>query len=535
MQRFCQLLQALETSNKTSDKLAAMVAYFAQTPPQDAAWALWFICGNKLSLGIPAKRLRGWATALSGHPAWLVEACYERVADLAETAALLIAPPATDFAGKVNRPAGSLAEFIEAQLLPLRYWDEGFQLPMIREACAQLDLRGRLVFFKMLTGAFRSGVSRALAVRALAAHFQLEPAIVTHRLMGDWFPDHRFFERIGAADEDPQLRALRPYPFFLASPLSGPAADLGAVADWQAEWKWDGIRAQLMLRGDICQLWSRGEERLTEAFPEIVTAAAATLPPATVLDGEILAWRDGQPLPFHQLQRRIARRDPDATIRQAVPVAFLAYDCLEWQGSDIRTQPLHLRRQYLAEALRRADCPLLRISPQIAFATWVELGQLWQQARDRNVEGIMLKRLNSPYRTGRVRGDWWKWKAEPFTADLVLLYAQAGHGNRSGLYTDYTLGAWHKGQLLPVAKAYSGLTRAELHAVDRWIKQHTLTKRGPIRTVPPELVFEIGFEGIQPSNRHKSGFAMRFPRILRWRRDKPAAEADSIAHLQRLQ
>lgn len=524
MQRFTQLFRELDESNRTLDKVEALRAYFSEAPAADAAWVLWFLYGNRLQLGIPSRRLRQWAADLSGHPDWLVEACYERVGDLAETAALLLPlQPATVHA--------SLDQVIRDQLLPLRNWDDRFQFQLLRDFWTRLSRDQVFVLNKMLTGAFRVGVSRALLIRALAEALHIDRSTLTHRLMGEWEPTAAFFASLSDPSANAETVAARPYPFYLASPINTPLEELGPPADWSAEWKWDGVRAQLIRRAEQTHLWSRGDERLTDAFPEIAAAATA-IPDGTVLDGELLCWDKDSPMGFHVLQTRLNRKHLDPLLLHSAPAHFIVYDCLEWQGHDVRHRPLHERQTLAASLLERLHAPALSLSPPITFASWDDLRSAWSRSRDHKVEGIMLKRLSSDYKIGRVRGDWWKWKVDPYTADLVLIYAQAGHGRRASLYTDYTLAARDGDALVPVAKAYSGLTDAEIREVDRWIKQNTLAKRGPVRTVPPHLVFEIGFEGLRPSNRHRSGIALRFPRILRWRLDKHPTDADSLQTLK---
>jgi DNA ligase-1 len=391
----------------------------------------------------------------------------------------------------------------------------------------------RFVFLKLLTGGFRVGVSEGLVVRALSQVSGLAPEVITHRLTGQWTPSEVWGTRLldaNAADSD----WSRPYPFFLAHPVEGEVAALGPVEDWWAEWKWDGIRAQLVRRQGGVFLWSRGEELLAGRFPEVEEAAAA-LPEGTVLDGELLAWRDDAPMPFAALQRRITRKTVGAALRREVPVRLVVYDCLEQAGQDVRAQPLHARRAHAEGVVRAlpATAPIV-LSPLVPLASWEGAQAVRDAARARQAEGLMLKRRASPYGTGRRGGDWWKWKVTPLTIDAVLVYAQAGHGRRAGLYTDYTFAVWDGDALVTVAKAYSGLTDAELQAVDRWIRQHVRERFGPVVTVAPQLVFELAFEGVQPSPRHKSGVAVRFPRIARWRRDKPAAEADTLEALRAL-
>ncbi len=521
MKAFSQLFTALDETNKTNEKVAALVNYFQQSSPRDAAWAVYFLIGRKPRQVIPARQLRAWAAEQVGLPDWLMDECYHAVGDAAETAALVL--PRSE--GSSEQP---LHEWIEQRLLPLRDQDEAAQRQAMLDAWAEMDQRQRFVWNKLITGSFRVGVSQQLVTRALAQVSGLEPALVAHRLMGDWEPTPGFYSELLAADAA-QADISRPYPFFLAHPLEKEPHTLGDPSDWQAEWKWDGIRAQLIVRQRQVFLWSRGEELVTDRYPEI-SSVASHLPDGMVIDGELLPWREEQVLPFAQLQRRIGRKSVTKKLLEEIPVILMSYDLVEADGQDLRERPLAERRQRLAASL--SELPTgnpLRLSPVLAGNSWEELAALRQQSRSFNVEGMMLKRLVSPYRVGRVRGDWWKWKIEPLTLDAVLIYAQRGSGKRASLYTDYTFGVWSDGQLLPIAKAYSGLTDAEIRQVDAFIRQHTVEKFGPVRTVKPQLVFELAFEGIQRSTRHKSGIAVRFPRMLRWRHDKTAADADTLA------
>ncbi|HEX6406863.1 MAG TPA: ATP-dependent DNA ligase, partial [Gemmatimonadales bacterium] len=393
--------------------------------------------------------------------------------------------------------------------------------------------RERFVWNKLITGSFRVGASQRLVIRALAETSGVEEGVIAHRLMGAWEPTADFYERLIAPDTR-DADVSRPYPFFLAHPLEGTPSDLGDITDWIAEWKWDGIRAQLIRRAGTSFLWSRGEELLSGRFPEIEDQGAL-LPEGTVIDGELLPWIDGSPLPFAQLQRRIGRKNLGQKILDEVPATLVAYDLLESNGEDIRSEPLRIRRarlQSLVESVRRGE--RLILSPSVDVASWESLTQARSRAREVGAEGIMLKRLSSAYGVGRRRGDWWKWKVDPLSVDAVLIYAQAGSGRRAGLFTDYTFGVWDGDHLVPFAKAYSGLTDDEMRKVDQFIRRHTLEKFGPVRTVKPELVFELHFEGLQPSSRHKSGIAVRFPRMARWRTDKKAEEADTIEHVRSL-
>ena len=531
MRRFAELFTRLDRSTGTADKRAALVDYFRSAPEADAAWALFLLVGGKIG-GAKARiagprELRAWIAEESGTPDWLVDESYDAVGDLGETLALLLDDPA--------RPGDDLPlhAWIEQRLLPVANADEATRRAVVVGAWRALPFAQRLLFNKLLTGALRVGVSQGLVQQALAEVSGLDIALVAQRMLGDWTPGAGFLRSLLSPEPQPG-DAASPYPFYLASPLEQPAESLGDIGDWLAEWKWDGIRLQLIRRDGEIALWSRGEERLDGRFPEI-EAAAATLPRDAVIDGELLAWREGDaPMPFTALQTRIQRRKPGAKTLADTPVRVLAYDLLELDGEDLRTRPLQDRRASLAALLDAHDDPRLRLSPEVVIAGWHEAAGLREGSRARGVEGLMLKRRDSPYQHGRKRGDWWKWKIDPLTIDAVLLYAQAGHGRRSTLYTDYTFGLWDGEALVPVAKAYSGLDDGEILKLDRWIRAHTTERFGPVRAVEAQHVFELGFEAVNRSTRHKSGIAVRFPRILRWRHDKPVAEADRLDALRAL-
>jgi DNA ligase-1 len=525
MKAFANLYATLDETTKTTVKVAALVAYFRTADPADAAWAVYFLSGQKLKQIIPSKLLRQWSAELANVSDWLFEECYHAVGDLAETIALLLPPP------QASSPH-PLRHWVEDRLLPLRDLPAERQRIALEQAWRELDAGQRFVWNKLITGAFRVGVSQQLVTNALAQVAGCPPAALAHRLMGTWTPTPAFYAQLlgqNTSDAD----ASRPYPFCLAHPLEGEPDNLGTLAEWSAEWKWDGIRAQLVRRAGQTFVWSRGEELVTERFPELAELGG-TLPDGTVLDGEILPWRAGQVRPFAELQKRIGRKVLSAGILAEVPVVLLAYDLLEHQGHDLRAQPLDERRAHLRQIVTAAQHPRLLPAQLVPATTWDDWRAARQTSRARQVEGLMLKRRNSPYRVGRVRGDWWKWKVAPLTIDAVLIYAQRGSGKRASLYTDYTFGVWHAGELVPIAKAYSGLTEAEIARVDEFVKRNTREKFGPVRTVTPELVFELAFEGIQRSPRHKSGLAVRFPRIVRWRTDKSPTQADTLAQVQAL-
>jgi DNA ligase-1 len=523
MRLFTQLYQELDGTTRTNEKVAALERYFRAAPPEDAVWALHFLTGRKVGRGVTNPQLRALAAQVSGLPEWLVEESYDAVGDLAETLALLL----PDQAGT---QAIALHELVEARLVPLRKLTEPAREEVLMRTWRELDGQERFLWHKLITGGFRVGVARTLVARALARVAGVEPSIMAHRLMGDWQPTPAHFARL-LAGSDSAADVGKPYPFFLAHPLEGTVESLGPVTEWQIEWKWDGIRAQLLQRQGQVLLWSRGEELITDQFPELAEAARV-LPPGTVLDGEVLAWRGDTPLPFGELQKRLGRKRVDAKLRQTVPVGFMVYDLLEVAGVDWRSQSLRDRRARLDQLLASLSLEgRLFTSPLVTVDSWDEVKQRHTLARERRVEGLMLKRAASSYSVGRPRGDWWKWKVDPFLIDAVLINAQTGHGRRAGLYTDYTFAVWDAGRLVPIAKAYSGLTDEEIGEVDAFIKGNTLDRFGPVRVVKPELVFELAFEGIQASPRHKSGIALRFPRMNRRRLDKKADEADRLATL----
>jgi DNA ligase 1 len=558
MRRFADLYDAIDHTTSTNAKVAAFATYLREAPPADAAWALFFLTGRRLKRHIPTRLMHTWTLELTGLPEWLVEESYAASGDFAEAIALLLEGRVEPFdpgsgirdPGSRLRDSGSgfrlpfdhpvpidqrvegvtLAEWIENRILPLRPMDDDERRAHVLTWWTRLERRELFLLNKLLTGEFRVGVSHTLVVRAVARVAALPTAVVEHRLMGNWEPSAAAFAAL-VGPENPADDPSRPYPFCLATPFDGDITTLGSRDDWLAEWKWDGIRAQLIHREGQVFLWSRGEELITDRFPEIATAARA-LPAGTVLDGEVLAFDDDAPRPFADLQHRIGRQRRVSEVAADVPAVFLAYDVLEDGGEDIRAMPLKERRARLAHLVTSAGP--LRISEDVAGDTWDALARRRDESRARHVEGLMLKRWTSPYKPGRKRGDWWKWKIDPFTVDAVLMYAQPGSGRRATLFTDYTFGVWDGDELVPVAKAYSGLSDQEIDEVDRWVRRHTTQRFGPVSAVEPVHVFELGFERIARSTRHKSGIAVRFPRILRWRRDKPPREADTLESLQRM-
>ena len=526
MKRFAALYDAIDRTTSTNAKVTALAAYFREAPPADAAWATFFLTGRRLKRLIPSAALRQWAEEVTGVPDWLLRESYAAVGDVAELIALLLdAVPR-------NTPSEdvSLSVWVEQRLQPLAQMEPATQRAQVTLWWSILDRGERFILNKLLTGEFRVGVAQTLVVRALAEAAGAEQTTIAARLMGDWWPSADWFMSVTttqAGSADPS----QPYPFFLASPLDAPPESLGPRGEWLVEWKWDGIRAQLVRRSGETWLWSRGEELITHRFPE-VAAAATRLANGTVLDGEVVAFQADKPMPFAALQQLIGRQRQIGQVMRAVPVVFIAYDLLEEDGIDVRLSPLEKRRAALGARLTAEG--ILRLSPEVDAESWEALAVLRLESRQRGVEGFMLKRRTSAYGVGRRRGDWWKWKIDPLTIDAVLIYAQPGSGRRASLLTDYTFGVWNGEELVPIAKAYSGLSNIEIEELDRWIRRHTRERHGPVRVVDPVHVFELGFEAIAPSARHKSGVAVRFPRMLRWRRDKTAADADTLDTVKRL-
>jgi DNA ligase 1 len=528
MKAFARLYSRIDSTTSINAKVAAMTEYFREAEPADAAWAVYFLSGGRPKRLIPVRRIAAWALELANVPEWLFDECYHSVGDLAETIALLL--PTNDGEPPADVP---LHRWVAERLLPLATMTEEAQRDAVRAAWADLSGTERYIWNKLITGSFRVGVSEQLVARALARVSDVDEGVIAHRLSGHWAPTPESFTALVASDSR-DADVSRPFPFYLAYALEGEVESLGDAASWQAEWKWDGIRAQVIRREGRTYVWSRGGELVTDRFPEL-EEAAAHLPDGTVLDGEIMPWKQGAALPFAQLQRRIGRKKLGPKILADVPVVLVAYDLLEHEGRDLRTEPLAVRRAALARVVERASLGLAFVlSPTIALASWEDARAAHRNAREQRAEGIMLKRLDSEYGVGRRKGSWWKWKVQPYSVDAVMIYAQPGHGRRALLHTDYTFALRDGDALVPFAKAYSGLTDAEIRTLDAWIRRHTVERFGPVRQVEPVQVFELAFEGIQRSPRHKSGVAVRFPRIARWRTDKPASEADTMDTLRAL-
>lgn len=542
MKAFAELYANLDATTSSNAKLAALQAYFMQAPPADAAWAVYFLSGGRPRQLVPTRLLRDMATEAAGIEPWLFEESYQSVGDLAETISLLL--PESTYTSE-----DGLAVWLEEKLLPLRGLpplDLAERLPAL---WGQLDQPSLMVCIKLITGSFRVGVSKLLVTRALAAMADLDSKRVAQRLVGYTDLSNRptaegYLKLIAAESSDEHAqRGGQPYPFFLAHGLAQPVEQfdtlLGPPTDWQVEWKFDGIRAQLVKREGRLWVWSRGEELLTERFPELHSLVIG-LPDGTVIDGEIVVWKDSVQ-PFALLQQRIGRKTLSKKVLEDAPVAVLAYDLLEYQGDDWRNHTQAERRTQLEQVIAACNQPVLLPSPLLEGQTWAALAEQREASRSLGVEGMMLKDRKGLYGVGRTKdmGLWWKWKVDPFSVDAVLIYAQRGHGRRASLYSDYTFAVWDgppgsERTLVPFAKAYSGLTDEEMRKVDAIVRKTTVEKFGPVSSVTPSMVFELGFEGIALSKRHKSGIAVRFPRMLRWRQDKAVEEADNLATLQDL-
>ena len=523
MKAFAALFAQLDESTKTTVKVAALADYFRTAPDDDKLWTAALFTGRRPKRVITATKLRLWAAEVAGLPDWLFEESYSVAGDLAETIALVLPPPS-------QTSDQSLTQWI-MRLRALGLQDEETRKAGIIAAWDSLPTAERFLFTKLLTGGFRIGISAKLMTRALAQATGQHEADLTHKLMGNWTPDSVTWASLIEAD-DPTSDASRPYPFYLAYGLED-LASLGPPSDWSAEHKWDGIRGQFILRGGTHYLWSRGEDLMTDRFPELAQLCD-DLPDGTVIDGEVLAFANDAPLPFAALQKRIGRKTVPRKLLAEAPVVLMAYDLLEHEGRDIRALPFAERRARLEGVARVSSRATLRLSPQVTFGTWDELAAIRATSRDIGAEGLMLKRHDSLYLAGRKKGDWWKWKVDPLTIDAVMIYAQSGSGRRANLFTDYTFAVRDGDALVPFTKAYSGLTDAEFRQITAWVRKNTLQKFGPVRQVPPVHVFEIAFEGINESTRHKSGVALRFPRMLRWRQDKPVAEANTLSDLQEM-
>lgn len=525
MKLFAELFTRIDQTTKTNEKVDALAWYFSCAPEKDRLWTIALLSHKRPKRTASTSLIRQWASELAHIPLWLFEESYHVVGDLGEAIALALPTPS----GESARSLTYWMDYIQA----CNGLDEAQKKEKIQSAWLQLPHSERFLFNKLIMGGFRIGVSQKLIVKALSRYTGIEENAIAHRLMGNWTPNDTTFESL-ILTESPKEDSSKPYPFYLAYALEAALEDLGSPDEWIAERKWDGIRGQVIIREGEIFVWSRGEELLTEKFPEFAPLTSI-LSDGTVIDGEILPFKAEQPLSFNVLQTRIGRKNVTKKVLAEAPVILMAYDLLEWKGKDIRDLPFVQRRQLLEKLLHEHPADgILRVSPLVAFSSWDTLAEEREASRQHLCEGLMLKRKDSIYQTGRKKGSWWKWKVDPMTIDAVMIYAQRGHGSRANLYTDFTFAAWDGDKLVPFTKAYSGLTDKEFQEITNWVKRHTVERFGPVRAVEPVQVFELAFEGIRASNRHKSGVALRFPSISRWRKDKPSKEANTLADLKAL-
>lgn len=524
MKKFSQFVELLDTTNSTNKKVKHLTDYFNAANDDDKLHAIALLAGRRPKRGVSSRQLREWAAEESGLDLWLFEESYHIVGDLAETIALLLPPPEKE-------SNDSLTVWID-RLNSLKDLEHDKKEELIRQAWKKLDKSGRFVFNKLITGGFRIGISQKLMVRALSIHSGIDENELAHRLMGNWEPSNITFKKL-LFEVDSTTSLSKPYPFYLAYPLEGQAEDLGKISEWSAEFKWDGIRAQLIIRKGEIFIWSRGEELVTHSFPELDFFRNA-IPDGTVIDGELIGYKNSRPLLFSHLQKRLNRKRLSKALLKKVPISIIAYDLLEWQGKDIRSLAFSERRKLLKDLCSNTASEKLVFSEEIEWNNWKELEAIRNNARDFDSEGLMIKRKNASYKSGRRKGEWWKWKTDPLLLDGVLIYAMRGKGRRTNLFTDYTFGAWDGDRLIPFAKAYSGLTDTQFRSITSFVRRNTIERHGPVHAVEPQLVFEIAFDGIAPSSRHKSGVALRFPRMKRWRKDKPPKEAVTLKELHKL-
>lgn len=523
MRKFAALFEKIDQVQSTNEKVEHIKNYFETCTDEDGAWALFFLSGHRLKRLIGTAVMLQWCANLVNIPAWLVEESYASVGDTAETITLLLPRNMNE-----NQNELSLSDWMETIIKPLQKASLDEKREVILSFWETLSTKEIFIMNKIITGSFRMGISNLLTLKALSLATDVSREILSHKVMGDWQPTAPFFKSLKTSEH--HTKFLNPYPFYLAYPFEGELLSLGNVEDWQIEWKWDGIRGQAVVGVDEAALWSRGNELISDQFPELIDVFK-TLPAGTILDGEVLAYAEQHPLPFAELQKRLGRKNVSKAMIEKIPIVFMVYDILEYEGVDLRNRPMSQRRELLASL--NFHTPKIILSDLVLGKGWQEILDLRLESRQRGVEGLMLKKKDSVYGVGRQKGNWWKYKVDPMSIDAVLLYAQAGSGQRANLFTDYTFGVWHDNELIPIAKAYSGLTKEEIAELDKWIRKNTMEKFGPVRKVTAFYVFELGFEGIQLSKRHKSGVALRFPRILRWRKEKPFNESDTLESIKK--
>lgn len=525
MKNFTELYRRLDETTDINEKIHAFVSYLSSANSEDSIWAIYFLTGRKPKQIIPIRRLKEWCIELAKISEWLFGESYGVVGDLAETITLLY----PRVSNSSNKP---LHYWIEEKLFLLKNKREDVQKEEIISVWDEMDHNERFIWNKLITGGFRVNISAKTSIKAISIFSGISEPLISYRLMGDWKPTAEFFYHIISYDSE-EADLCKPYPFCLSCQFDDKVENLGNVKDWQAEWKWNGIRSQMIKRKGKFFTWSRGEEMLNEKFPEI-DDLKFLIPDGTVFDGEIIAWKNGKPIPFGELQKRISRKNVTKKILNEIPAVIIVYDLLELNGKDIREEPLVKRRSKLSELVNKVSDKRLILSPKIEVYSWDELKEKRAESRNRSVEGLMLKKTNSPYLPGRIKGTWWKWKIDPLIVDAVLIYAQHGNGKWANLYTDYTFGVWNEGELIPISKIHSGLTDEEINKVDLFVRENTVEKFGPVCIVKPELVFELALDGIIKSARHKSGFAVKLSRIVQWQHYKAVKDADKLETIKNM-
>ncbi len=523
MKQFSTLFQAIESTTSSNAKISAIVNYFEQAQDLDKLWCIAIFSHKRPKRSVTTTLLRTWAAELADIPQWLFEETYHIVGDLAETISKVT--PANK-----NKESKTLSDWIQ-YIIDLKELAEEEKKEKILYAWSALNSDERFLFNKLITGGFRMGVAQKTIVKALSRLLGQEENVIAHKLMGNWTPQNISYQEL-LLTEDQKHNLSKPYPFYLAYALDSDLQNLGAPDDWFAEYKWDGIRGQIIKRDSHIYVWSRGEELVTHQYPEF--DALIDIPDDFVIDGEVLVIKEEKIASFNALQKRIGRKAVSKKMRTEYPVKMMVYDLLELNNADIRDQQQQKRRLLLEKLFLGISSEMpLRLSPLVSFSTWEELHDIRNNIRKKDAEGLMLKRKTGPYKTGRKKGDWYKWKVDPMTIDAVMIYAQRGHGRRANLFTDFTFALKDGDRLVPFAKAYSGLTDIEFREVSQFVRKNTLEKFGPVSSVRPELVFEVAFEGIAESKRHKSGIALRFPRIKRWRKDKPVSEINTLDDIKK--
>ncbi len=593
MIHFTRLFNELDETNHTVEQLAALERYFKAAPAADAAWALHLLIGAKAPRALKNSQLREWISTVADLPTWLVDESCETVGDIAETLALLLPDPPTVPAG------GSLAlhRLITERLLPLAGLGPEARRDLVVTTWRELDGAQRFIWNKLITGSFRIGVSRTQVARALGKTAGVSASVMAHRLLGFQEPTEAAFRALLAAESanenfgpypfqtanaiksaepagDPTIESLDLFPRLVGAPGTGPTItrpeELGSASDWQAEWLLDGLRVQVMRRGDAVLIWSQDEELLNPEFPEIAEAAQL-LPDGTVLDGDLVVWPASDVCPGTRadIQQRLSHATPGAGLQRKLPVVFIAQDIIEAAEIDQRGRPLLARRRQLAEVLAPAadrhretqatrpasgstdgsqmdlfgsppaaaahHAPFrFRAASLVSFGSWEQLASLRREARDHGAAGLILKRTESCYGASVETSAWWIWPIEPLRINAVLIAALPGHGNSPRAFSDYTFAVWCDDELVPFAKTGTGLTEIGFRAMDDFIRAHITGKFGPVRSVKAELVFELEFDSVQTSTRHKSGLVVRSARIHRRRPELSAAEADTLEALRLL-